>query len=72
MIQLSRLNGSTFTLNALLIEQVESLPDTTITLVNGKKIVVLNSEEEVLDAITSYYKRIGLQRIHKGTGDECE
>ena len=40
MIQLTRLNDDLFTLNACMIEQIQSLPDTTITLINGKKIVV--------------------------------
>ncbi|MFD1850375.1 flagellar FlbD family protein [Oceanobacillus bengalensis] len=72
MIPLLRLNGNRFTLNALLIEQVESLPDTTITLINGKKLVVKNPENEVIGLITNYYQKIGLQSIHRNTGDESE
>ena len=47
MIELTRLNGKAFTLNALYIETVESFPDTTITLTTGTKLIVLESEEEV-------------------------
>ena len=47
MIELTRLNGKTFTLNALYIEKVESFPDTTITLTTGRKFIVLETEEEV-------------------------
>lgn len=61
MIQLARLNNELFTLNALLIEQIESLPDTTITLINGKKVLVKNPEKEVIDLLTTYYQKIGLQ-----------
>ncbi len=43
-----------------MIEQIQSYPDTTITLLNGKKIVVKEKEEEVVELITSYYKRIGI------------
>lgn len=65
MIQLSRLNNELFTLNALLIEQIESLPDTTITLINGKKILVKNPEKEVIYLLTMYYQKIGLQQSLK-------
>lgn len=60
MIELKRLNGDDFMLNAFMIEQVQSLPDTTITLVNGKKIVVQTELKVVIDRITNYYKQVGL------------
>ncbi|TYR82725.1 flagellar FlbD family protein [Priestia megaterium] len=69
MITLTRLNGKTFTLNALYIEQLESFPDTTITLTNNKKLVVKESVEEVNEKVSSYYKSInvlGLQRDTEG------
>jgi len=60
MIQLTRLNGETFKLNALLVEQIQSHPDTTITLTNGKKIVVKDEEDDVVERITKFYQQIGL------------
>lgn len=63
MIQLMRMNGEVFTLNAVLIEQIESLPDTTITLINGKKLLVKNSSQEVQDLTSQFYREIGLQQI---------
>lgn len=60
MIELERLNGDKFYLNALLIEQIQSHPDTTITLTNGKKIVVKTEEEEVVKKIKQFYQEIGL------------
>lgn len=60
MIELKRLNGTTFILNAFLIEQIESLPDTTITLTNGKKMVVQTSSEELMQKVTAYYRLIGI------------
>ena len=47
MIEVTRLNGKGFMLNALHIEQIESFPDTTITLANGKKFVVKEDEEQL-------------------------
>ncbi|HLR16149.1 MAG TPA: flagellar FlbD family protein [Bacillota bacterium] len=60
MIELTRLNGEQFTLNAFLIEQIQSFPDTTITLTNGKTIVVQTKEQDVVRKITDYYKQIGI------------
>ncbi|MBC5635968.1 MULTISPECIES: flagellar FlbD family protein [Ornithinibacillus] len=60
MIKLKRLNGESFTVNAFMIEQIQSYPDTTITLINGKKVVVKETEEDVTERITAYYKRIGI------------
>lgn len=60
VIELQRLNGERFILNAFLIEQIQSLPDTTITLTNGKKIVVQTDEKEVVHKMTDYFQQIGL------------
>ncbi|HEX7065299.1 MAG TPA: flagellar FlbD family protein [Bacillales bacterium] len=59
MIQLTRLNGHPFTLNAFFIEQIETFPDTTITMTNGKKLVVKETEEEVRQTALSFYRQIG-------------
>ncbi|MGM8211747.1 flagellar FlbD family protein [Virgibacillus sp. W0430] len=72
MVQLKRLNGENFTLNALMIEQIQSHPDTTITLTNGKKIVVLTSEEEVITRTTNFFQSIGLYGTLKEAGDSDE
>lgn len=60
MINLTRLNRSKITLNAIFIEQVESTPDTVITLVSGKKLHVLETVDEVTEKVTVYYQQIGL------------
>jgi flagellar protein FlbD len=60
MITVTRLNGKPFSLNAIYIETVESFPDTTITLMNGKKYVVLEPHDQVTANIESFYKRISL------------
>lgn len=72
MVQLTRLNGETFILNALMIEQIQSYPDTTITLINGKKIVVKNSEQEVVKRITAFYQKVGLIGSLKEVGEASE
>lgn len=60
MIQVTRLNNTQLTINALLIETVESTPDTVITFTTGKKIVVLESVSEVVSRTQSYLGKIGL------------
>ncbi len=47
-------------LNSLFIETIEAFPDTTITLANGRKYVVKESEKEVVGFIKEYYQSIGL------------
>lgn len=58
MIRLTRLNGTEFYLNPDLVETVESCPDTVITMSDGKKYVVREGPEEIVDAIVAYRRRI--------------
>ena len=48
MIQLTRLGGEPFILNAELIQYVEARPDTFITLTTGERLVVAEAMDEVL------------------------
>lgn len=72
MIKLTKFNGETFTLNILLIEQIQSFPDTTITLTNGKKIVVRDTEADIAKRINALYQYIGLIGSLNEMGDKCE
>ena len=54
MIELTRLNNTSFTLNAELIETVEEVPDTVITLTTGKKIFVKESRQTVKNLVLLY------------------
>lgn len=72
MIQLHRLNGESFTLNAMMIEQIQSHPDTTITLSNGKKIVVKTTEQEVIEKVIAFYEQIGFYGKLKEVGERDE
>jgi flagellar protein FlbD len=54
MIQLTKLNKHALLVNADLIKYVEASPDTTITLTNGEKILVLESPQAVVDRIVQY------------------
>ena len=54
MIELTRLNGHAFVVNSDLIKLAEAIPDTTLTLVTGEKIVVLEGCAEVLTRTLQY------------------
>ena len=47
MIQLTRLNNKSLFVNADLIKFVEESPDTLVTLINGEKLVVRETVEEI-------------------------
>ena len=63
MIDLTKLNDSKFTLNCDLIESVEEVPDTVITLTNGKKIFVKESRQSVVSLVKLYKKELLCQNI---------
>lgn len=54
MVEMTRLNGHSFLVNADLIKHVEAIPDTTLTLVTGEKLVVLETCGEVLARTLSW------------------
>lgn len=58
MIELTRMNGTLFTINAEIIEIVEETPDTVITLTTGKKFIVKESRQEVKNRVILYKKEI--------------
>ena len=72
MIEVTRLNGKAFSLNALYIETVEAFPDTTITLTTGRKFIVRETEEEVRERIKRFYRQIQVLSNPHLRGDEDE
>ncbi|MCA9409917.1 MAG: flagellar FlbD family protein [Candidatus Omnitrophica bacterium] len=56
MIRVTRLNGKPFVINAEMIETIDVTPDTIITLVNGKKYLVTESFEAIIDKVVEYRK----------------
>lgn len=54
MIKVTRLNGQQIVVNADLIEFVEEIPDTIISLTTGKKIMVRENTEEIVDKTVAY------------------
>lgn len=58
MIKLTMLSKQKFVLNADTIEKIEEVPETVITLINGKKYLVFESADEIIEKVVSYKNRI--------------
>ena len=68
MIPLTRLNGLTLVVNSDLIKLIENTPDTVISLVNGEKIVVRETSDQILEKIVQFRRRVldGLEMNSSG------
>lgn len=58
MIIVSRLNGERFGINAEQIERVEEMPDTVVTLIEGKKYLIRESLEDVIERVVAYRAKV--------------
>lgn len=54
MIKVTRLNGKEFVVNAEQIEFAEETPDTVITLISGKKVVVKEKVDQLIERVIEY------------------
>lgn len=63
MVRLRRLDGSSFVLNAALIETIEATPDTVIRLHTGKLYLVDDPVETVVDKVVEYQRRVAFRPI---------
>ncbi|MBO8127204.1 MAG: flagellar FlbD family protein [Firmicutes bacterium] len=57
MIRLTRFDGADFVINASLIETIEQTPDTVIKLSTGRKYLVKDSMEEVVNKVIEYQQK---------------
>jgi len=60
LIKVRRLNGEEYVINADMIETMESTPDTVISLTTGRKLVVQESINELIEKVKDYYRNINL------------
>lgn len=58
MIELTRLGGETLVVNADLIETIEATPDTVVSLTTGRKLVVREAADEVIERVVAYRRRL--------------
>ena len=61
MIQVTQLNGKKYWINPHMIETMESLPALTLTLLSGRKLIIKDSPEEVIQKIIEYRNKIAFQ-----------
>jgi flagellar protein FlbD len=57
LTKLSKAQGEKIVINADLIEFVERIPDTMISTTTGKKVLVKETVEEVVEKIVAYRRR---------------
>ncbi|MDH4200300.1 MAG: flagellar FlbD family protein [Spirochaetia bacterium] len=62
MIKVTRLNGSEYYINPDLIETMEETPDTVVTLVNDKKLIVKEHSSEIISRIIEYNRKIFIDK----------
>lgn len=58
MIRLHRIRGEEMFLNADLIESMEVTPDTVLTLIDGRKMVVSDPPDLVVEEIARFRARV--------------
>ena len=57
MITLTKIDSRPITVNADEIESVETLHDTTVSLKSGKKIIVSESSEDIVEMVINYRRK---------------
>ncbi len=63
MILLTTLSGSAFYINPDLLCKIEALPDTVMTLTDGKTMRVKETPEEIIEKIILFKKQIYLGKL---------
>jgi flagellar protein FlbD len=58
MIYLTRINQTPLILNSDLIENIQSTPDTIISLTSGRNYLVLEPPEEIINKIVQFRQRV--------------
>ncbi|MFP4016768.1 MAG: flagellar FlbD family protein [Halanaerobiales bacterium] len=58
MIKIIKMDGEEIVVNAELIETVKATPDTVIHLTTGKRILVLDEVDEIIDKVIEYKRKI--------------
>jgi len=59
VVEVTKLDGTTYYLNPHQIEYVESNPDTTVVMLSGKRLVVKEDYATLFKRIVDYRRLIG-------------
>jgi len=58
MIEVTRLNGTSYILNCELIKSLEATPDTVITLTTGEKFMVKEGVDAIVEATFQFRRKL--------------
>ncbi len=58
MIFITRTNGTIIYINPELIQTVEATPDTVVTLLDNKKIIVRETPQEIAERFIGYRRKV--------------
>ncbi len=70
MVKLTQINGEQITVNADLIEAIEKVHDTIVTLTTSRRIRVREEVDEIIDRVVEYKRRIHSPDLSRGARDE--
>ena len=66
MIRVTRINDAELVINADLIEFVEAIPETMITLTTGKKIMVREAVDEIIRRVADFKRMASARTLTPG------
>lgn len=59
MVRVTRLDGQVYYVNPHQIEYIELNPDTTLIMLSGKRLIIREGYDAILDEIVEYRRMIG-------------
>lgn len=65
MINVTRLDNSELVINSDLIEILEAIPETIVHLTTGKKIMVKETVDEIIELVTAFKRGSQEIKIHR-------
>lgn len=63
MITVNRQDGSTLVINADLVEFVEAIPETIVSLTTGRKIMVRQTTDDIIDRVTQFKRLVRIKPL---------
>lgn len=63
MITVNRQDGSTLVINADLIEFVEAIPETIVSLTTGRKIMVRQTTDDIINRVTMFKRLVRIKPL---------
>jgi flagellar protein FlbD len=61
LITITKLNDKEMVINSDLIESIEAMPDTTVTMTTGRKYIIKTSIDEMLEKVIEFRRQINIK-----------